>query len=729
MFKFLYSIRFRIHALSIGLAFAISIAFLVIFLGSSKKANYEHLKDIAKRTMQYLNADIQNALAPAIDMANYIATFAPYYNHEQNDRLLDKIAKAEPSVLDAYYGTALTRYEGGFFASGTNWNPYEEEPDWNHVKRPWFISAMQNPGKITITDPYEDSETHKICVTIVKTASDSIGKINGVVGIDVLLDKLTEIVNARKITEDGKSFLIDANGLYIIHQDLSKIMKDNILEDLKLDKSILTKQGIVFRNNMYIAVIAVPNTPNWYLVSIGSLKSLDKMDLSSVLIIIAISIVLSIVISFVLGNKISKGIKVVVEGIKRVSSGDLTGRLEIKSHDEIGEISGRFNDFLDFLQKFIKKISDNANDFSKTSLHLTGVSNSLERGSEQTAFQSTSIASTTEQMAVNINAMAGGAEQASVNANEVVNTTEQMAANINAMARSAEQAKVNAGEVAGVAGQMSLNMNTIASAVEEMSTSIRQIADNALDARKITGSAITKSSDATKAMDKLGKAAKEIGKVTDVIKKIADKTSLLALNATIEAASAGKAGKGFAVVAEEIKELANQSANNADDIARKIENIQAGTGEAITVINNVSEIIAKINQSVEAIAGHVEQQTKASNEIASNVTQTSTGAKRVASAIDEVARGTKEIATNVTQTSTGAKRVVSAIGEVAKGANDVSRNASEAAKGVGSVSQNIVNMSNVAKDSAQSAKQVHLSATDLSKFAEELKNTVRQFKI
>ncbi len=729
MFKFLNSIRFRIHALSIGLAFAISAAFLVIFLISSKRANTEHLEEIAKRTMQYLNADIQNALAPAMDMANYIAAFASDYNHEQNDRLLDKIAKADPSVLDAYYGTALTRYEGGFFASGTNWNPYEEEPDWNHVKRPWFISAMQNPGKITITDPYEDSETHKICVTIVKTALDSKGKINGVVGIDVLLDKLTEIVNARKVTKDGKSFLIDANGLYIINQDTSKVMKSNILKDLNLDKSILEKQGIKFRDSIYIAVISVPNTPSWYLVSVGSLKSLDKMDLRSVLIVIAISILVAIVVSFVLGNRISKGINVVIKGIKQVSSGDLTGRLKIKSNDEIGEMSKRFNEFLDLLQRFMKKVSDDANSFSETAGRLTEVSNSLEHGSEKTVSQSTSIASAMEQMSANINAMASGTEEASLNAHEVTNTTEQMAANINAMANGAEQASNNASKVTESAKQMSANMNAIAAAIEEMSVSIRQIAGNAGDARKITGDAISKSGDATKVMDKLGMAAKEIGKVTILIKKIADKTSLLALNATIEAASAGDAGKGFAVVANEIKELAQQSANNANDIAIKIENIQAGTGEATVVINHVSEIIAQINQSVEAITGHIEQQTKVSNEISSNVSQTNTEAKQVASAIGEVAKSANEIASNVTQASAGAKRVVSAIGEVAKGANDVSRNASDAAKGVVSVSHNVVSMSEVAKDSAQSAKQVNLSAANLSKFAEELKDTVEQFKI
>ena len=673
MSKFFYSTRFRINALNIGLALVISIAFLVIFLESSKKINSEHLEETAKKTMQYLNADIQNALAPAIDMANFIATFASDYNLEQNSRILSKMLTAEPSIFEAYYGTALSRFEGGWFATATDWDPYRKDPSWDQIKRPWFISAMQNPGKITITDPYEDSNTGKTCISIVKTVTDAAGKIKGVVGIDMFLNKLTEIVNDRKITEDGKSFLIDANGLYITHQDQSRVMKNNILEDLKQDKSILGKQGIKFKDNMYIAVISVPNTPDWYLASTGSLDSLNKMDLSYILILIVVSITLAITVSFVLGNKISTGIKNVLDAIKQVSSGDLTGRLEVKSHDEIGEMSVRFNDFLDLLQKFMRKVSDDASNFLKTSQHLTEASNSLARGSEQTVSRSDTVANISNQMAMNINAMASGAEQASVNANEV----------------------------AGAAEQMSVNMNTIAIAIEEMSTSIGQIAGNADEARKITENATAKSGDATKVMDKLGIAAREIGHVTDVIKKIADKTNLLALNATIEAASAGEAGKGFAVVAGEIKELANQSANSADDIAHRIESIQAGTGEAVTVINDVSGIITKINQSVEAIAGHVEQQTRASNEIASNVAQASSGAKRVASAI----------------------------GEVAKGANDVSRNASDAASGANNVSQNVAGMSDVAKDSAKSAKQVNLSAADLSKFAEDLKNTLKQFRI
>jgi len=483
--------------------------------------------------------------------------------------------------------------------------------------------------------------------------------------------------------------------------------------------------------NEEIAISTVP-TLGWYIAVIHPLDINDYLKNNTTVIFAAM--MLAIALIFIIFNvfigRMIKPLKKAAATLNTVSTDwDLTHRITNKSRDEIGAIADSFNKLMDALRSPISKAQACATTLSTASEELNKVSNKLSSSSEETVKQSTEAASTAGQITGNIQAIASGAEQASANANEVANAAEQMAVNINAMASGAEQASLNAREVTGAAKQMSTNMNTIAVAVEEMSSSIRQIAGNAGDARKITEDAISKSCDANKVMDKLGIAAKEIGKVTILIKKIADKTSLLALNATIEAASAGDAGKGFAVVAGEIKALAQQSANNADDIAHKIENIQEGTGEAAKSINDISGIIAQINQSVEAITGHIEQQTKASNEISSNVAQTNVEAKRVASAIDEVARGANEIASNVTLANTGAKRVVSAIGEVAKGTNDVSKNASDAAKGVGSVSHNIVSMNEVAKDSAHSAKQVNLSAADLSKFAEELKNTVEQFKI
>jgi methyl-accepting chemotaxis protein len=399
----------------------------------------------------------------------------------------------------------------------------------------------------------------------------------------------------------------------------------------------------------------------------------SERSISIAITVLVIALFFSIGVGLFLTFSITNPLNAVVGTLAKIEKGDMVVRANIARGDELGMLSKALDSMSARLQFIFRNLHENSDTINRSAEELSDVGKHVSTAAEQNLAQSATVASASEQASVNINAMASGAEEASVNANEV----------------------------AGAAEQMSTNMNTIAAAIEEMSASISQISGNASEANKVANEATLKSREATNAMNRLGTAAKEIGKVTDVIKKIADKTNLLALNATIEAASAGEAGKGFAVVAGEIKELANQSAKSADDIARRIEGIQVGTGEAVTVISDVSNIIVKINQSVEAISGHVGQQTKASNEIASNVAQANTGAKRVASAI----------------------------GEVAKGSRDIARNAGEAAKGAAVVSQNVTSMAQGAREGAQGAKQINHSSDELAKLASDLKNVLSQFRV
>jgi len=408
-------------------------------------------------------------------------------------------------------------------------------------------------------------------------------------------------------------------------------------------------------------------------------RHVDEACNSQIMVSIALGVALLIIIlvanamsiNFIILRPISK----VTSILKDISEGegDLTQSIPINSNDEIGLLARYFNKLMSTMRGPIGDTKKTIDSLASASEELSVVSRQLYSVSERTTNQTTAVSERVGRMSVNINAMATGAEQASANANEV----------------------------AGAAEEMSNNMNTVSAAIEEMSASISQIAENAGEASKVADEATHKSKKATEAMNKLGQAAKEIGQVTDVIKKIADKTNLLALNATIEAASAGEAGKGFAVVAGEIKELANQSATSADDIARRIESIQLGTEEAVEVINDVSDIITKINNSVESISKHVGEQTKASNEIASNVAQANTGAGRVASAISEVA----------------------------KGANEVSKNAGDAVRRVGQVADDVNLVSGAANESSQGASQVSSSAGELAKMAETLKTVMGRFKV
>src|SRR3712207_945289 len=128
-----------------------------------------------------------------------------------------------------------------------------------------------------------------------------------------------------------------------------------------------------------------------------------------------------------------------------------------------------------------------------------------------------------------------------------------------------------------------------------MGASINEIAQNAAEAARVAGTAVQAAEETTRTVSKLGVSSQEIGEVVKTITSIAEQTNLLALNATIEAARAGEAGKGFAVVANEVKELAQETAKATEDIARRVDAIQADTAGATTAISGIAGIISQIN--------------------------------------------------------------------------------------------------------------------------------------
>ncbi|MDR2999812.1 MAG: methyl-accepting chemotaxis protein [Fibromonadaceae bacterium] len=329
--------------------------------------------------------------------------------------------------------------------------------------------------------------------------------------------------------------------------------------------------------------------------------------------------------------------------------GDLTIRLEDRGKDEIGQMSKSLNRFIEKLHSTIKRTQKDSKSLLGTSSALYTLSGNLSHSSETSLVQSESASKATGTASENAKTIAGDARRTSANANELASTAEQM----------------------------SMNMNSVASAVEELSASFAEITGNTDESHAIASDATKKSSEATKVMNELGTAAKEIGHVTEIIKRIADKTNLLALNATIEAASAGAAGKGFAVVAGEIKELANQSAQSADDIARRIDGIQVGTNNAVEVISSVSEIINKINSSVDEIAGSVRQQTEASNEIANNAGQANAGARQLAGSISEIVQAARASAQNAESVAQGTRSVSESVGVMYEGAKKSNLNSAE----------------------------------------------------
>ncbi|MDH5755087.1 MAG: methyl-accepting chemotaxis protein [Nitrospinota bacterium] len=364
-----------------------------------------------------------------------------------------------------------------------------------------------------------------------------------------------------------------------------------------------------------------------------------------------------------------------VNRLKDISEGegDLTQRMLVDNDDEVGDLAFWFNRLMEKIQKVLVEISYSSKTLASSSEEMSGVSRQLATGSEEMT------------------------NKASV----VAGATEEMSTSISAMALSVEEMSLNVSRVSSGAEEMSHRMGVVSKAVDEMTVSIRNITEGSRKALGVTDTAKERSAAASRAMNSLDTAASEIGKVTHVIKKIAEQTNLLALNATIEAASAGAAGKGFAVVANEIKQLANQSAAAAEDIAKRIEGVQQNTERAVNVLGDVFSTINSIGKSVEGITSMVEQQNRSAQEISETVNQAASGANTIAQSIAQIAQGSSEISTSV--------------GHAARGALEVSTN--------------IQVVHDNASDTSASAQMVNTSSLGLARIAGELDMMISRFKV
>ncbi|MDH4182905.1 MAG: methyl-accepting chemotaxis protein [Nitrospinota bacterium] len=383
--------------------------------------------------------------------------------------------------------------------------------------------------------------------------------------------------------------------------------------------------------------------------------------------------IVGVLLAFSIVSSAIRPITAAAPVIGRIAQGDFTQSVAVTSKDEIGQLASAINQMSLNLRNTMTAINQNARELAASSKEMADVASHMANGSGHMKTQS----------------------------EEVAAATEELSANISAMAVSVEEISANVSSIATGAERMSTNMNSVSAAVEQMSTSIEDIAKSAKNAGAVAGKAQSMSSKASGAMNNLGDAAKKIGEVTSVIKRIAEQTNLLALNATIEAASAGAAGKGFAVVANEIKELASQSANAAEDIASRIDGVQGNTKEAVLVMKDVTDVIGAINNAVESINASVREQTQVATSISGNVNQ----------AADE------------------ASGIAKSIAELAKGANAVAQNAGEAAKGLSEISRNINQVNQAAGAQSAGAQQVSQSSGSLKRIAGEMDASVKQFKV
>ncbi|MGF1631143.1 MAG: ammonium transporter [Kiloniellaceae bacterium] len=349
---------------------------------------------------------------------------------------------------------------------------------------------------------------------------------------------------------------------------------------------------------------------------------------------------------------------------------DISRRLDETTGDEAAELAYSFNRLMTKLEEMIDGIAS---------------------GAQRLVVASSELNATSSQLSTSSQGMLTRAQDVSV-------TTEQVSGNVESMAAAVGGVNENVGDISSHANEVSQHMAVVSAEVRNMASAMEEIASGAREAKRIADTAVGRVTEATSTIDTLGEASDRIGAVLEAIRKIAKQTRMLALNATIEAERAGQYGKGFIVVAGEVKRLADDTAKATEQIESRIEEIRGGTGQAVSAISAISDVIDQVNNAISGISGSADAQIGVTSAISGRIS-------------DAEAR---------------AGRMAERVREVADTARSVSAEAQHAAAGTRSVTNDLAEVQQAASLASSGATTVSVASADVSAIADQLREAVNQ---
>jgi len=545
-----------------------------------------------------------------------VAVALPQNPNVEPYQFLDLVVQGLQLSL-AYYGTE----QGEMYRSTrTDIEGYDPRV------RSWYKGAMANQGSF-LADPFTSATTGDFVVTLAEPVRRN-NRIIGVVGGNLTLDTLTENVNALEVPGNGYAILIDRNGQLVAHPntdwqrkpatDFSPFLSQERLRALTVDDTLV--EADIAGQQSFVFAVGIPTT-EWTLLLVMDEATMMapvtqqlfiQLGTALVIVIVAIAALLA------LFKVLFKSLETVSSTLHNIASGngDLTQRLPIHNNDEIGQLSGNFNRFVEQLHGIVSRLVEAAHQLRNQADVSAESAQQQQDRVQRHKSEIDMVATAVTEMSSATQEIAGNAERTADSARETVKLSD--------------------------AGQQQVNKSQ---------ESIQTLANEVSSASSIIA--------------ELNKHAQQINSILSTISGISEQTNLLALNAAIEAARAGEHGRGFAVVADEVRMLSSRTHESTKEIEEMINALGEATERAVTSMNKGGELASNsVADAVEA-SNSLKQIADAINAINDRATQIAAAAEEQASVTVEINRNTEtirevgdEMATESEAASNTAKRLL-----------------------------------------------------------------------
>ena len=386
--------------------------------------------------------------------------------------------------------------------------------------------------------------------------------------------------------------------------------------------------------------------------------AVDQVEGPTILVTVIV-LVLLIAVLLVISLSITRPLSQTAAALSAIAEGegDLTAYIEVRTRDEIADLAGDFNRFVDKLHQIVTRIKQQVRD-------AESVSESLSAGSEESS-------AAVHQITLNLESMAKQIRGVDESIHETSAAVEQIQATIGKLTEGIDRQQRAVSESSSSTEEMIASIRSVSDLIkrkQERNPELVESVREGSEKLKLTTEYITA----------VNNAAETITEAIAVITEIAGQTDLLAMNAAIEAAHAGEAGKGFAVVAEEIRKLSERTKEHSGVIGSNIQS-------SVETIRHAMSATEETGTAFDRMQSEVDGFTDTFNEIDATLRELSTGGTQVLEAISELTNISEEVTAGSTQMKAGADEITRNVVDLKDASTAVSTGIHEIESGVGEI--------------------------------------------